>query len=188
MRPSSRGQSGSPRPRAMEERSSSTTPLASVPPPTGRSPKNCSNAKNEASPSPARHSESNAPCVPATSESKFAACQRCLTCGIDKQMKIFAVYAGVMQGVLFCVMAFLLPWIMRASPKALTRYAIYSAFLWFAYTLVATAVDIALDCGVPGIGYLGMGFVAWILGYAIISSYNPPTDRSSSSDPNPPSP
>ena len=80
-------------------------------------------------------------------------------------------------------MAFVLPLIMRSRVGAMRRYAIYSFLLWAAYTLVAMAVDIALDGDTPGIGYILMGGSAWIVGYAIISSYTPQTKLSASSDP-----
>ena len=88
-----------------------------------------------------------------------------------------------MQAVVFCVMAFLLPLIMRGKTGAMRRYGMYSFLLWGAYTLVAMSVDVALGSGPPGIGYIIMGGCAWIIGYAIISSYTPQTKISAQSEP-----
>ena len=95
----------------------------------------------------------------------------------------FSIYAGIMQGVVFCAMAFLLPLIMRGHAGAMRRYGCYSFLLWGAYTLVAMTVDVALGSGPPGIGYIIMGGCAWIIGYAIISSYAPQPKTSAPSEP-----
>src|SRR5438034_3619544 len=69
----------------------------------------------------------------------------------------------VLQIALFAVTALVAPMVLRPRLLRYLAYCVIAAVAWLAYAVAAMLFDSKAKIDVPGIGYLLVGFISWLI-------------------------
>jgi hypothetical protein len=84
-------------------------------------------------------------------------------------LSLLSWFLLALQVVLFTATALVVPIVLRPRILRYFAYCAIAAVAWLAYAVAAMLFDSTAKIDVPGIGYLLVGFVAWLIGSVIFA-------------------